>query len=92
MLATIYVITTLVSVFLYILHFLMLVRAIISWLPLDDESSIVNFVYSMTEPVIYPVRLVLERFEFVNSAPIDISFFVAFMLLSVVQLLLPSVI
>ncbi len=92
MLAIIYIFTTLVSVFLSILQLLMLVRAIMSWIPMDEDSAIGNFVFAMTEPVIYPARLILERFEFVSRSPIDISFFAALVLISIVQMLLPSVI
>lgn len=86
----VYVITTLVSAFLSILQLLMLVRAVISWFPADGDSPIVNFVYAMTEPVIIPVRIVLERSETVRSMPIDLSFFIALVLLSLVQMMLPG--
>lgn len=71
------------------LEVMMFIRAVLSWLPVDDDSPVVNFVYMMTEPIIAPVRILLERFDFVRRLPIDLSFFVAFILLSVVQTLLP---
>lgn len=86
-----YVISKIVSIFITILQLLMMFRAILSWLPIDEDSNIANFIYAMTEPVIYPVRLVLERFDAINDLPIDISFIVAFILLSVVQMLLPGI-
>ncbi len=92
MFSFVYVITTFVSVFLLILHGLMLMRAVLSWLPVDDEIGAVNFVYSITEPVILPFRLVLERSEFVASLPIDIPFYAAFLSIGIVQMLLPAVI
>ena len=87
----VYIITTLVSMFLSILHVLMLIRAVISWLPVDDASPFASFVYAMTEPIIIPVRALLERSETVRALPIDISFFIALILLSFVQMMLPSV-
>ena len=69
----------------------MMFRAIISWLPIDEDSILANFLYAMTEPVIYPVRLLLDRFEATSELPIDISFIVAFILLSVIQMLLPVI-
>ncbi len=87
----VYVITSLVSIFLSVLHILMLVRAIMSWLPIDEDSPIMNFIYAMTEPIIIPIRMLLEKSETVRSFPIDISFFIAFILLSVLQAMLPSV-
>ena len=87
----VYFFTTLVSVFLSILHLLMLVRAVMSWFPTDDDSPIFGFVFSLTEPIVIPVRIILDRSETVRSMPIDISFFIAFMLLSIVQTMLPVV-
>ena len=85
----VYVFTNLVSFFLMALEAMMFIRAILSWMPVDEDSPIANFVFAMTEPIIVPVRFLIERFELVRSLPIDLSFFVAFILLSVVQMLLP---
>ena len=71
------------------MQFLMMLRAIVSWLPLDEDSNLVNFLFAMTEPLIVPVRALLSRFDGLNDLPIDISFFVSFMLLSIVRILLP---
>lgn len=71
---------------------MMMLRAILSWLPIDEDSPLVNFLYAMTEPVIMPVRMLLERFEALNELPIDISFIVAFMILSIVQMLLSGIV
>jgi YggT family protein len=86
-----YIITKIVSVFLTILQLLMMFRAIISWLPIDEDSNITNFLYAMTEPVIYPVRKMLEHFNLLSDLPIDISFIVSFLLLSILQTLLPVI-
>jgi len=87
----VYIFTTLVSVFLSVLNFFMLVRAVMSWLPIDEDSAFANFVYAMTEPIIIPIRMLLEKSETVRSMPIDLSFFIAFVLLSIVQTMLPTV-
>ena len=71
------------------MQFLMMLRAIVSWLPIDEDSNLVNFLYAMTEPLIVPIRSLLSRFEGLDDMPIDISFFIAFMLLSVIRILLP---
>ena len=61
MIQFIYVITHLVSLFLTILQFLMMLRAILSWLPVDEDSKLVNFIYMLTEPVVVPVRMLLDK-------------------------------
>lgn len=90
MTAFIYVVTKLVSVFLGAEQLLMMFRAVLSWLPVDEDSDISNFLFAMTEPVIYPVRMILDRFEGLDEFPIDLSFIISFMLLSLVQMLLPT--
>ena len=90
MTAFIYVVTKLVSVFLGAEQLLMMFRAVLSWLPVDEDSNISNFLFAMTEPVIYPVRMLLDRFEGLDEFPIDLSCILSFMLLSLVQMLLPT--
>ena len=67
---------------------LMFIRAILSWLPMLEGNSLTEFIYQVTEVVIYPVRCVLERFEALAALPLDLSFFVTFILLSILQTLL----
>lgn len=64
----------------------MFVRAISSFFPLGD--MIESFAYSVSEPIIVPARVFLDKFEFVKNSPFDIPFFVTFLLLSFVQSLI----
>ena len=86
--AVMYVISNAVRILLMALQLLMLVRAIMSWIMPDEDNALFNFVYMTTEPVIVPVWFLLDRFEFIRRLPIDISFLVTYILLSVVQSLL----
>ena len=69
------------------LQLAMLVRAIMSWFP-GDSNKFENFLYAITEPLIFPVRKLFERFNWFQGLPIDVSFFVTYLLLSVVLVLL----
>ena len=75
------------------MELLMLIRAVLSWFPPSSgrEGPFRAFVTTTTEFVIAPVRAVLERFEPVRRSPIDISFLVAFLLLSALSTFLPMV-
>lgn len=66
----------------------MLARAIISWLPVDEDNPIVSFLYAVTEPVVAPVRTLIERFGWFEGLPIDMSFMITFMLLSILEMFL----
>ena len=83
-----YVIGATVRIIVYVLQFLMLARAILSWLPLDEDNPIENFLYMVTEPVIAPVRALIEHFGWFEGLPIEMSFFITFILLSVIQMFL----
>ena len=83
-----YLLTDTVIVFISVIQLLMFVRAILSWLPIDEDNGFAAFVYHITEIIIYPVRCILERSETIASLPLDVSFFVTFMLLSVLESIL----
>lgn len=78
---SIYVFASIIRIILTTLETLMLVRAVLSWFPMGNESALASFTHVVTEPVVIPVRAILERFDTVRSIPIDISFFVAFVLI-----------
>lgn len=67
---------------------LMLIRAVASWFFPMDENPFLRFLVAATEPFIMPVRAVLQRFDAIASLPIDISFLITYVLLSILQSLL----
>ena len=83
-----YVLMATVRVLLMALELLMLARAVISWLPIPEDSPVENFLYAVTEPVIMPVRSLCERFGWFEGLPIDMSFFITFILISVLAAIL----
>ena len=76
---------------LVVFQYLMLIRAVLSWLPGMNSNAFAYFVDSVTEPVISPVRSVLSRFESLRTLPIDMSFLVTYILLIIVRGFLPNV-
>lgn len=61
-----------------ILYWLILIRALISWVSPDPYNSIVQFLYKVTEPILEPIRRFLPlglRFG------IDISPIIAFLVI-----------
>ena len=88
MVYVIYLIVKVVRLLLYVLELAMLLRAILSWLPIDEDSTLVNFLYAITEPLISPVRLLLDKLGWFRHTPLDISFFITFLLISLLATLL----
>lgn len=77
---------------LTVLQLLMLVRAVSSWFIQDEGSKFYDFLYYATEPAIYPVRWLFSKFgSSLDGMMIDIPFLVTVVLISLVQLLLPTV-
>lgn len=76
-----------VCILLMAIQLAMLLRAILSWFPIDNRF--VDFLHNVTEPFIYPIRRLFERFGWFRGLPIDVSFLVAYMLISVILMILP---
>lgn len=83
----VYIVTALADGILMAVQIALIVRAVMSWFPFG-ENIISDIAYSLTEPLIIPVRRVLDRFESLRNFPIDIAFFVTFMIVSVLSALL----
>ena len=65
----------------------MLLRAILSWFPMDS-NKFVDFLYGITEPFILPIRALFEKMNWFQNLPIDIAFLVTYLLLSVLSMVL----
>ena len=71
-----------------VLFLAMLIRALLSWMPLDEDSKIALFFYSITEPLIIPVRVLCDRFHWFEGSPLDVPYLITSMLLAVLSTLL----
>ena len=68
-----------VSILLTIMYWLILIRALISWVNPDPFNPIVQFLMRVTEPILEPIRLLLP------ALPIDISPIIAFFIIIFLQ-------
>ena len=76
---------------LLMIELCMLVRALLSWFPIREDNPILLFVHMVTEPIVAPIRKLLDRLGWFRNLPIDMSFLVAVLLLSLVSTLLSAV-
>ena len=81
------VVANVVILVLSVLQLAMLLRAILSWFPIDSNKFI-DFLYGITEPVIIPFRLLFEKLNWFQNVPIDVSFMVAYLVLTILLLVL----
>lgn len=64
------------DIVLTVVYWLILIRALVSWVNPDPSNPIVRFLYSVTEPLLYPIRRILPQ---VLRSGIDISPIIAFL-------------
>ena len=64
------------NILLTIVYWLILIRALISWVNPDPYNPIVQFLYKTTEPILYPIRKMLPP---TLGFGIDISPIIAFL-------------
>ena len=69
------------SILLTILYWLILIRALISWVTPDPYNPIVQFLHQATEPILEPIRRILPTWRI----GLDLSPLIAFLLLVFVE-------
>jgi YggT family protein len=53
----------------YVLIVALIIRSLMSWLPLDPHNVFVNIVHTITEPILAPLRRILPRLEMIDLSP-----------------------
>ena len=63
--------------------YIIIVRAIISWVQPNPYNPIVQLLYKLTEPVLFPIRKWLAKYmgKYIGNIGIDFSPIIAFVLL-----------
>jgi YggT family protein len=73
-----------VNALLFVMYWVILIRALISWVNPDPFNPIVQFLMRVTEPVLEPIRRLLP------PMPVDISPIIAFLIIVFLQKFLVS--
>lgn len=71
-----------IDIVLTLLYWLILIRALLSWVNPDPYNTIVQFLYQATEPFLAPLRRI---FPFTVRLGFDISPLIAFLLIVFVK-------
>ncbi len=80
-----YTLYRLVNAIFAIAEFIMLARVVISWLPIDRNNKYVDLLYRITEPVLAPIRRMLDRTPLGGSSTFDFSPLIVLLLIGVLQ-------
>lgn len=80
-----------VNALLGILELLFLARALLSWfqdMGGDAIATLYEITYQLTEPLVIPMRALIDRFSWAHSVPIDFAFLFTFCLISLLEFIL----
>ena len=72
------------STMLEVLKFLILIRVILSWLP-NVNNKVVEILYTVTDPILDPIKKLLDKTMGETGMMIDLSPIVAFLLIGLIQ-------
>ena len=78
---------TIVSYLLQIYMWVIIIRALISWVNPDPYNPIVRFLYQVTEPVLYPIRRRLPFMGGIDLSPIIVLLVILFLQVFLVKTL-----
>jgi len=67
-----------IGIILSMMYWLILIRALISWVNPDQYNPVVQFLYRMTEPILQPIRRLLPPMGF-DISPIIAFFAIIFL-------------
>ena len=71
-----------------LVEWLIFFRVLASWFPQVQASKLGQLLYAVTEPILAPCRDFLFRFRSLRALPIDFSPILVFVILSIVERLL----
>jgi len=70
---------------LRIIEYAILARVIISWLPISRDNQIIRLLYQITEPILAPIRGIIQRSAIGRNMIIDFSPLIAFLLIGLIR-------
>lgn len=70
---------TIISYILTIYMWIIIIRALISWVNPDPYNPVVRFLYQITEPVLYPIRRRLPFMGGIDLSPIVVLLIIVFL-------------
>ena len=81
-----------VDIFFFLLEMLILVRILLSWIVGYQGGSVMRLLYNLTEPILQPVRNMVDKSPLGGGVGLDFSPVFALILLRLVKALLMALI
>ncbi|HOM01391.1 MAG TPA: YggT family protein [Acetivibrio sp.] len=70
---------------LEIIQWSIVIRAILSWFSIPKNNIFVKFILQLTEPILSPIRNLLENTSFGRNSMVDFSPIIAFLILMIIS-------
>ncbi len=86
-----YILAKCVRILLDIISLSMMIRVLLPLLADVEENRLYMLSVAVTEPLIVPVRFILDRFGIGQNTPIDMGFLATYFLLAFIDLFLPII-
>jgi YggT family protein len=80
-----------INFILSIMWYAILARVIISWIPVPKDNQLIRLLYQITEPILGPIRGLIERSSLGKNMMMDFSPIIAFLLIGVLRSVLRSI-
>lgn len=87
-----YVLVQFVLIFLDVISFSMLIRAILTFLGVNEGGFLMRFLYVVTEPAIMPLRKLFYKLNWFQNTPFDMAHLFTYTVLWILQFLISSLI
>ncbi|MDO5389141.1 MAG: YggT family protein [Clostridia bacterium] len=86
------ILVTALNIFYEILTFAILLRCIVSWLPINRNNFFIKIIYSLTEPIMGPIRNLIEKSPLGGGMIIDFSPVIAYFVIYFIYSILVRII
>ncbi|HEY9061202.1 MAG TPA: YggT family protein [Pseudobacteroides sp.] len=80
-----------IVIVLQIVKYAVILRALLSFLPIQKDNQFINILYQVTEPVLVPIKTFLGRTEWGKNSMIDVSPIIAIFLIWILSSLISSI-
>lgn len=74
-----------VGIVFSVIEIAILFRAFLSWLPIPKENRLIGLLYQVTEPILAPIRSIIQRSSFGRNMMLDFSPIIALVLVSILR-------
>ncbi|MEA4972795.1 hypothetical protein SDC9_68375 [bioreactor metagenome] len=80
--------TNAINIFFRVLYILIFIRVFMSWVPSLRYTLIGNLIYTLTDPILVPVKKMMDKSPLGGGMMLDFSPVIALFILDIIQMIL----